>query len=732
MEAIRPPPTAKEKAPITGGSTPAPSASFEEIAYGEKLAAGMIVSIEKEGQASGEEQCYSLGMRGSTVFERQLGIAKDGSKGEVISVRNVFGGEIAVQFHRAGWTRDAECYMYTPQLMVQQPIMEEKDSCLSSLVQGVGRGGNVHDVHAQRASTRPAMAPDSRIDGSYVSAPGSVAGDREYVSACNQLSNLKGTIAIPIPILQDSISSQKGVSIESIKVTNLNLIEPLKVTNLSSNISRPQCRDTEGLHTSEFPPLPIKKATPKTNLHPSSTLLASLEHPVTQTVASTDQTEESTRVAEQLCIEEPRSYAIAAKPTPIPSLAEFDCEGSCIKEHFEGMPSIHISTADHEKAKANLAYTLIMRFTRVRPKLEAIRGIIHGVWGLSKPATVGVLDSRRILIRLMNAEDLAAATSRNHGIIDKVPYSLFTWQSSLGRKAESPLCNKWLRLPGLQPELCVRTILSLIGNSFARFVEADPETTNTLKPAHPRICVEIDVSNPLPTKVFMQIGDADGYWQAIAFEGNPTYCSFCKMHGHTTPLCRKRILAEEKHTQRTTVPASRMVWKPKTTPPSVPEQPAIDALEHPVRADLQPARNATTDQPAIPSMQPARNVATSNRFASLDEVIDDVTLESVNDDARKEVIDEVGYSLVTKRRKNKSTQPVTIEMPARTRNRSSKEDLAPALDRPEQLFYNSSSKSKQRQAARNIIHGEASDTTADEEEPPDQLISEWEPGAPLL
>nr|UOX39822.1 DUF4283 domain-containing protein [Erythronium dens-canis] len=713
MEAVRPPTTAKEKAPTKGGSSPAPSASDEEIdAIGEKLAARMIISVEKEAQSTGESHCVGM-MEGSRVFERQLGIAYDGSQGEMSYVRNGIGGVIsAIKFHRSGWTRDADGYLYTPDL-----------------------------IPAAREVPFPSMAAGNEGEGAgnYVSAPKllSVSGDEVYPKS---LPNLKDTEGITIPPLLDSIPIFKDT--EGLKAIQTPVLQCCNTTQLQvpiTQLSNPHCRDTERLHTLEFPPLPFKKSTPEPNLHPSSTLQASLIQPVSHKVATMDHTEESTRVEELLNIE--RSYVIAAKPVSIPSLPEFEFEGSCIKEHTEGLPSIHISSADHEKAKSNFAHTLIMRFTRVRPKLDTIRGIVNGGWGLSKPAAVGVLDSRRLLIRLMNAEDLAVATSKNHGLIDKVPFSLFTWQSNLGRKAESPLCNKWLRLPGLQAELCVRNILSLIGNSFARFIEADPETTNTMKPSHPRICVEIDVSNPLPTKVFIQIGEADGFWQAIAFEGNPAYCSFCRMHGHTTPLCRKRILAEDKHTHRTAAPESQMVWRPKLTPSKVPEHPALEALEQPTRVEVeQPNRAATKEQPTLRSPQQLLHgdaVATSNRFACLDGVTDSSVqenddLEVIDEDKSREVIEEVGYSLVTKRRKNKSTQSVTIEIPARTRNRSSKEDLAPALDRPEQLFYNSSSKSKQRQAARNIIHGEASDTTADEEEPPDQLISEWEPGAPLL
>nr|UOX39823.1 DUF4283 domain-containing protein [Erythronium dens-canis] len=301
------------------------------------------------------------------------------------------------------------------------------------------------------------------------------------------------------------------------------------------------------------------------------------------------------------------TYATITKPRDVPPLPDFEISGSVIKDTIEGMPALHISQVDFDKAKANFAFSLIMRFTRVRPKLETIRGIINGTWGIST-AAVGVLDSRRVLIRLLNEKDMLFALSKNHSSIDKVRYSLFKWQSNLGKKAESPIVYKWLRLPGLQPELCVNSILALIGNSFARFIEADPETANTMKPAHPRLCVEIDLTKPIPTKLFIQIGEAEGYWQPIAFEGNPVYCSFCKMHGHATLFCRRRIFVEEKKNTEPNVrkATTKEVWQPKQVAPKPPlkvitnvEVAAssfnnIDPVMPPIMDSVQPRQDATS------------------------------------------------------------------------------------------------------------------------------------------
>lgn len=152
--------------------------------------------------------------------------------------------------------------------------------------------------------------------------------------------------------------------------------------------------------------------------------------------------------------------------------------------------------------------------------------------------------------------------------------------NNLDKKAESPIAQKWLWLPSLQSGLRVKTILALIGNAISTFVEADPETVNTMKPAHPRICVEFDMTKQRPTNVFLKIGEAEGFWQPIAFEGNSTYCTHCKMYGHATASCRRRPLADSR---KAVYNASQIQAHNKDQPSTSQVQPTT-ALRKPNRA----------------------------------------------------------------------------------------------------------------------------------------------------
>lgn len=67
----------------------------------------------------------------------------------------------------------------------------------------------------------------------------------------------------------------------------------------------------------------------------------------------------------------------------------------------------------------------------------------------------------------------------------------------------------------------------------------------------------------LPKKVWVGLPDNKGYWQDITLEGNLSYCSHCRIHGHELASCRKKKPAEpvEKENQRSKQHTQKTEWK---------------------------------------------------------------------------------------------------------------------------------------------------------------------------
>lgn len=99
---------------------------------------------------------------------------------------------------------------------------------------------------------------------------------------------------------------------------------------------------------------------------------------------------------------------------------------------------------------------------------------------------------------------------------------------------------KWIKLPGLPPPFWHNSYIAAIVNSFVIFLDTDARTQACTIMKYARVCVEVDVTRKMPDKVRIALPNNKSFWQQIVLEGNWSYCSHCKMHGHDLLQCRKK------------------------------------------------------------------------------------------------------------------------------------------------------------------------------------------------
>lgn len=190
-----------------------------------------------------------------------------------------------------------------------------------------------------------------------------------------------------------------------------------------------------------------------------------------------------------------------------------------------GEPAFLISPVELSKANASFATTLVAKFSGGRPPLANIRRQVNTTWGLDKPATVGLLDARHVMIHLQSSSDLVKAWTRGNHLIDNPLFRLFRWTPAFNQKWESYFAPVWIRLPYLPLPYFHAPILKGVVNSFARFLRTDERTLTPEHPMYARVCVEIDLSKPLPPRVWVGTSKENGFWQKVVYEGNVAYCS---------------------------------------------------------------------------------------------------------------------------------------------------------------------------------------------------------------
>ena len=156
-------------------------------------------------------------------------------------------------------------------------------------------------------------------------------------------------------------------------------------------------------------------------------------------------------------------------------------------------------------------YTLVGKFSRGRPLLPNLCKFFSTL-DLRDTVSVGLLDARHVLLRFHGEADFLRVWSRSLWYVYGRPMRVFKWTSKFHVDRESSLVPVWFRLPKLPIHLfakpCLFHIVSCLGNPL--FV--DTATSSFSRPNVARVCVEVDLLKTLPMRVWVDMGDGDGFW----------------------------------------------------------------------------------------------------------------------------------------------------------------------------------------------------------------------------
>ncbi|CAH9075821.1 unnamed protein product [Cuscuta europaea] len=110
------------------------------------------------------------------------------------------------------------------------------------------------------------------------------------------------------------------------------------------------------------------------------------------------------------------------------------------------------------------------------------------------------------------------------------------WTPKFNPDIESPLAPVWVVLEGLPIHLHNLKALYYIGILLDRPLSIDAHIANFSRPSLARLCIELNVSNPLPQKIWIENGN-QGFFQHVKYENLPRYCSKCFRFDHETKSC---------------------------------------------------------------------------------------------------------------------------------------------------------------------------------------------------
>lgn len=110
----------------------------------------------------------------------------------------------------------------------------------------------------------------------------------------------------------------------------------------------------------------------------------------------------------------------------------------------------------------------------------------------------------------------------------------------------------WIRFPGLNLVYYDESFLLALASVVGTPIKVDRNTLKVERGRFARICVEIDLNQPVVGKVWV-----NGYWYKVSYEGLHIICSSCGCYGHLARNC-------------TAPPPSNQLASPETTLSPVP------------------------------------------------------------------------------------------------------------------------------------------------------------------
>ncbi|XP_042027199.1 uncharacterized protein LOC121774377 [Salvia splendens] len=113
---------------------------------------------------------------------------------------------------------------------------------------------------------------------------------------------------------------------------------------------------------------------------------------------------------------------------------------------------------------------------------------------------------------------------------------MFKWTPNFDLYFETPIAAVWCNLHALPIHLFEESMLFSIGKLFGEPIQIDHNTITRARMSYARICIEIDISKPVPGKCMLRLGGKDITLQ-VRWDKIPHYCSACKHVGHSEDHC---------------------------------------------------------------------------------------------------------------------------------------------------------------------------------------------------
>lgn len=159
------------------------------------------------------------------------------------------------------------------------------------------------------------------------------------------------------------------------------------------------------------------------------------------------------------------------------------------------------------------------------------------VWRIQGGYDIMDIDNGYFMVKFDLAEDRERALSGGPWMIFDHYLAVTHWSPDfVSPNATIDKTLVWIRFPGLNLVYYDESFLLAMASPVGKPVKVDSNTLKVERGRFARICVEIDLNQPVVRQVWL-----NGHWYKVAYEDLHIICTSCDCYGHHTRNCTKPL-----------------------------------------------------------------------------------------------------------------------------------------------------------------------------------------------
>ncbi|MQM04538.1 hypothetical protein Taro_037339 [Colocasia esculenta] len=235
---------------------------------------------------------------------------------------------------------------------------------------------------------------------------------------------------------------------------------------------------------------------------------------------------------------EGRSFAAALASFLRPSKIDIALKAPAFTD--DGLPAIYFSKDEIRKSEQPLRLAIVAKCSYGRPSIPDIKSCLSQSLGLNGDYIISILNPRHLLFRFFDEEDFLKVLVRKNLYLKGFLFRFFRWCADFDFTSDPILIPIWVCFPHLPVNLYNEDYLRCIAGNFDEVLRIHDSTLAWTQTAEALVRVDVDISKPLPDRIWIGYGDG-GFWQSVNFHRVPPICTICRRLGHSQDACKKKV-----------------------------------------------------------------------------------------------------------------------------------------------------------------------------------------------